>query len=114
MGYCTFAQILRDDEHDAPTEPVLERVAKYAKEQGWSLDVVEDVRKALEPESDVDGGMFNKLWCEDIEGMVLYISREFPGVSFSIRGFGEEFHDIWIRKIRNGKVLFSEGPFEVE
>ena len=113
MSYYTRVHIFRDDEHDAPTEAILNTARDYVRKQGWHEDIVADLRESLEG-CECDGATVNKLWCPEIEGMMLHISRTFPTVRFGARGFGEEFRDIWIREFRGGKVTFAQGPYGEE
>lgn len=113
MSYYTRVHINRDDLETASTDGIIDAVGYYIQNVGWSEDLLADLRESLDG-SDCDGALVNKLWCPEIEDMMLYISRAFPTVGFGARGFGEEFRDIWIREFRDGKVTFAHGPFDEE
>jgi hypothetical protein len=113
MSYYTRVHIFRDDEHDAPTETILDAAREYVRKRGWHEDIIADLRESLE-RPECDGATVNKLWCQDIEGMMLHLSQRFPAVWFGARGFGEEFRDIWIREFQGGQTTFAQGPFDEE
>lgn len=56
--------------------------------------------------------VFQDLIHNDIEGIMTQVSDGFPGIVFSVRGMGEEFHDVWLRQFQSGRIVFSIGPFE--
>jgi hypothetical protein len=106
MSYYTHFEISRQAE---TTDAVLDFIGAYIKKKGWSEDCLADFREALE-----GVGAVNKIFGEDLEELVHAISTVFPSGWFGVRGFGEEFRDIWIREFRAGELIFSNGPFAEE
>jgi len=107
MSYYTHFQIARDAED---IEAILNFIKAYAQKKGWHEDCISGFRDALE----TNAGSVNKIYGDDLTDLVRAISTVFPRTWFGVRGFGEEFRDIWIREFRAGEVIFSNGPFDEE
>jgi hypothetical protein len=104
MSYYTHFEINCEAE---TTDALLDFVRAYVRKKGWSEDCLGGFREAL------DGvGSVNKIYGEDLEELVCALSTVFPRSWFGVRGFGEEFRDIWIREFRAGRLIFSNGPFD--
>jgi hypothetical protein len=112
MSYYTDIEFTFADE-PPDFEAVLDRARSYLESQGdkYAAEfVLEQLRCALEEEK----GDIKGLWSDDIEGLMVYVSEGFPGLTFYVRGMGEEFPDVWLRLFKDGKVIFRAGPFEEE
>ena len=59
-------------------------------------------------------GDFKGLWSDDVEGLMEHVCAGFPGITFYVRGMGEEFSDVWIRLFKGGKTIARIGPFDEE
>ena len=55
---------------------------------------------------------FKGLVSQDVEGLMTYVSAQFPEIGLFVRGMGEEFKDVWLRHFEGGKIVFTLGPFE--
>src|SRR5262245_12925499 len=113
MSYYTDIEFTFSDGDPPGLEAILARARPYLEshERGYSVeDVLEDLRRGLQEER----GDFKCIWSDDIEGLMGHVSAGFPGVTFFIRGMGEEYSDIWLRVFKDGKVVFQVGPFEDE
>jgi hypothetical protein len=113
MSYYTNIEFTFSDE-PPESRAVLDRARLYLESQRDNYPdvvfVLEQLRHALEEEK----GDFKGLYSDDIEGLMGHVSAGFPGLVFYVRGFGEEFPDIWLRLFKDGKVIFRLGPFEDE
>jgi len=72
--------------------------------------VLDQLRHALEEEK----GDFKGLCSDDIEGLMEHVSAGLPGVTFFVRGTGEEYADTWLRLFKDGRTIYRAGPFEDE
>ena len=111
MSYHTHVDFQFSDELP-PIESVLARARAYLDAKGIYAvdDVLEDLQTGLE-----EGVQeFNKLVSPDFEGLFESISTAFPEITFYVRGMGEEYGDVWLRRFRGGSVTARTGPFEEE
>jgi hypothetical protein len=113
MSYYTDIEFtFADDPPDF--EGVLERARLYLEARRDDYPDVDFVLDQLRRAFDEEKGDVKGLWSNDIEGLMQHVSEGFPGIDFYVRGRGEEFSDIWLRLFREGKIVFSAGPFEGE
>jgi hypothetical protein len=108
MSYHTHVDFQISDE--VPIEAVIERAREYLSAQGVYAvdDLLEDLKVGLEEGS----GLFNTFVSHDFEGLMQHVSAGFPGITFYVRGMGEEYEDVWLRQFEGGKTTASTGPFE--
>lgn len=71
-------------------------------------DKLDDFVRGWTPEGETD---FCGLWSDDIEDLMINVSSHYPDIVFYVRGMGEEFEDVWLRRFEGGKVTFTLGPF---
>jgi hypothetical protein len=57
---------------------------------------------------------FSDLVSQDVEGLMTSVSARYPQICFYVRGMGEEFNDVWLRKFQGGNIVFRLGPLEEE
>jgi hypothetical protein len=83
---------------------------------GWTRNgrvyATDDVLDVFEPGWNTGTTEFKGLIWYDIEGLMTTISAQYPEICFYVRGMGEEFHDVWLREFKGGKIVFTLGPFE--
>jgi len=94
MGYYTYYTVETDSGVDL--EAYIERVKEIEGELSEPLDTL---RWVLGGDSCKWYG-----WKEDM----IIISKNFPGVLFTITGEGEEGGDLWIAYVKEGKVQVCE------
>lgn len=115
MSYYTRFEVTWDDSDWAKGNIAEEQIIAAARPfilgNDWSEDVLNDLRDALRGFG--QPGMA-KLPSYCIEQMAVHISRSIPDVTFYARAMGENFADVWIRQIRDGKVTLARGPFDVK
>ncbi|MFO0959544.1 MAG: hypothetical protein U0800_19270 [Isosphaeraceae bacterium] len=111
MSYYTTVEItFADDPPDF--EAAIDRARSYLQSQGDTYPDVEFVLDQLRRCFEEEKGDIKGFWSDDIEGLMVHVSSGFPGVTFYVRGMGEEFPDVWLRLFQDGKVTFRAGPFE--
>jgi hypothetical protein len=110
MSYYTRTEFTFSDYAPA-TEAILARARPYLEshERGY---IVEHVLEGLAECIDEEEGDLKGIVSDDIDGLMAHVSAGFPGVTFFVRGMGEEFADLWLRVFRDGKVVFRMGPFD--
>lgn len=94
MGYYTNFTIQFDD-------PNISDAFEHA------FDTVTDYEGCLD-----DFGMYAKWY--DYEKDMIEISKQFPGVLFTVSGEGEENDDIWRSYFKDGKTQFSKAIITFE
>ena len=113
MSYYTDIEFTFSDGEPPEIEAILARARPYLEshERAYSVeDGLEDLQRGLQEER----GDFKGIWSDDIVGLMGHVSAGFPGVTFFVRGMGEEYADIWLRVFKDGEVVFQVGPFEDE
>jgi hypothetical protein len=114
MSYYTRLEIEWDDSDRHQGEniqaEVIAAAEPFVSHNRLHTDVLKDLKDALRGFNNSDIG-FKSIPQPFLEAMMLQISRTVGNVTFYVRGAGEEFGDIWMRKIRDGNVVFSRGPF---
>ena len=113
MSYLNRVEIEWHDEEEkrvVDADRILERARVFVQEQDIKEDVLADLRTALEGPHN-EGLGFNRMYCDLIVEMLLFVSRSFSATDFTIRGTGEELLDTWVREMRNGEVTLSHGPW---
>ncbi|HEV2294357.1 MAG TPA: hypothetical protein VGR35_10905 [Tepidisphaeraceae bacterium] len=108
MSYHTHVDFQFSDE--PPIDSVLDRARIYLEARGIYAvdDLLEDLRAGFEE----GNGLFNKFMSHDFEGLMEHVSAGFPGITFYVRGMGEEYGDVWLRQFADGKTTARTGPFE--
>lgn len=109
MSYFTHVDFQFSDEPPA-MKSLLDRARSYLSER--DIFAVDDVLKDIQCGFENGNCDFSDLMCEDIQGLMENISAAFPSIVFYVRGMGEEYGDVWLRKFEGGKTVSSTGPFE--
>ena len=109
MSYHTHVDVQFSDE-PPPMQSVLDRARAYLEARGIYAvdDVLEDLQEGFEEGS----CLFNKFGCGDFEGLMRDLSAGFPGITFYVRGMGEEYWDVWLRQFEGGNIKAKIGPFD--
>ena len=109
MSY--YTHVTFDFSDEPPTSGDVSKVARsWLTDQNLYAvdDVLEDfLRGWTEGETDFKG-----LMSQDISELMTQVSLKFPDILFYVRGMGEEFDDVWLRKFEGGKAIFELGPFD--
>ncbi len=109
MSYYTQVNFQFSDE-----PPSVDEVSRFARswlaaQNRYAVEpVVEDLRRGWENGQT----SFNGLISNDIEELMAALSAAYPEICLYVRGVGEEFEDVWLRKFEGGEIVFSLGPFE--
>ncbi|WP_440532166.1 hypothetical protein [Variovorax sp. YR566] len=115
MSYYTRLELQWDDADYASGSLTPQLIAEAAESfvvgNGWSLDVLKDLRASAEGKG-LDRPGYNSIYAEPLIAMLREVSLAFPSVKFFARGVGEEMFDTWARDIRAGEVHREFGPFE--
>ena len=111
MSYYTNVEItFADDPPDFGA--IIDCARSYLESLGDTYSDVQFVLDQLYHCFEEEKGDIKGFWSDDVEGLMGHISAGFPGVTFYVRGMGEEFPDVWLRLFKNGKIAFRAGPFE--
>jgi len=117
MSYYTILDLAWDDS-DYPKGSISEKditdaAAPYLEASGWHSDVLKDIAVATRGFGSSTPG-FNGIPGFALIEMLQHISKQLPNVTFFARGLGEEFGDIWLRRLRDGEPLEAIGPLAGE
>ena len=108
MSYHTHVDFQFSDELP-PIESVLERARGHLEAQG--IYAVDDLLEDLKVGFEEGGCLFNHFASHDFEALMEPLSAAFPGITFYVRGMGEEYGDVWLRQFADGKTTARTGPF---
>ncbi len=84
-------------------EQFIKEVLDWVAGQSWDSLDIENLRLALAGNTVEFPGYL----CH-IEEKFLPMSKNFPAVTFGVRGWGEEFDDIWLRYFKNGTGTLAD------
>jgi hypothetical protein len=110
MSYYTRVEFQMSDEVSA--EVVLSHARSYLEAQGTYS--VEDVLANLKTALCEGNCLFKGMTCDEFEGLLESVSAALPSATFFVRGMGEEFPDVWLRRFTRGKSSSSIGPFNLD
>lgn len=114
MSYYTRLEVDWDDTRGAVAETdIIAAAESFVARSGLHKDVLSDLKDALRGFNNGDIG-FNRVPGFLIERMMLHVSAAIPDATFYVRAVGEEFNDVWMRRIHAGKIVFAQGPFAEE
>ena len=117
MSYYTRLEVTCDDtgriKGAVAETDIIAAAESFVTRNGLHKDVLSDLKDALRGFNNSDIG-FNRVPGFLIEMMMLHVSTAIPDVTFYVRAVGEEFNDVWMRQIRDGKIVFGQGPFAEE
>lgn len=71
----------------------------------WAMLNIKDITYAL---PDFEGGCGQDSKWYDYERDMVNLSSQFPDVTFTLNGEGEESLDVWTEKYKGGKAIYSE------
>jgi len=89
MGYYTRFKLETND-----PEVMEELLKKEIRSYGKTFDYL----------FDIDGDSYDCYKWYDHETDMKEVSKEFPGVLFTLRGEGEESGDLWLKYFKDGKM----------
>jgi hypothetical protein len=92
-------------------DQVVESARDFVHQQGWSEDVLEDLRSSCNSDLLGEPG-FNGVMSYGIIEMIKSVSEAYPDTTFYAKGAGEEFGDLWLREFRAGVEQRRQGPFD--
>lgn len=107
MSYYSWVHLHYLDSSEIDPSELAESLAKHLDAVGVSRDVCADVSDLF-----TNGESVFKLYGGMIVEILEWISAQRPGTPFGVQGRGEELRDVWIREFAEGKVSYSQGPFE--
>ena len=104
MSYYTRVEAIYEGQETWDEKFVQDAVA-WATADGWHALEVEHLQQVLTGEVALFRG-----YLDHVVQRFTDLSRHFPVVTFGVRGWGEEFEDVWLSYIKNGRPTRS---FEV-
>ena len=114
MSYYTNIEVWRSGDDAVSVDMLMAAATEHVEGRGCYAeeDVLADLRKALtDPTVAFNDVLFSDLLCSDFELLFRDVSRQFPRITFLVRGRGEEADDIWLREFRAGEITKRLGPF---
>jgi hypothetical protein len=107
MSWWTFSDFMYLDTQEFDVERIRPDIESMVTAGRYHLDVAKDICNLLAKKQ-----TNFKLNSFAVIQLLSELARQFPAISFSIRGRGEEMRDIWVREFSDGKETFAFGPPE--
>lgn len=100
-----------NDPEPIPLERAVPAIQEFLDEHSVHQDTIKSLREACASPFATSRPTLFFLDSGFLAILFDFLARLLPDTSFSVRGFGEEPRDIWIREFSNGELQFEAGPF---
>jgi hypothetical protein len=90
-------------------EPLKQDILRQLNRDGIHHDVYEDLMAAFR-----DGRGHFRVHAAYLVDLLDKIAPMIPAVSFHARGLGEDFRHTWVAEYKEGKRIYSQGPWDYE
>jgi hypothetical protein len=112
FSYCEPDDSYNPRELELARERMQRAIAPLVESRGYHPDTATTLRELFACRQFEHTHQDFKLHSFALIDLFSKLAQQFPEVSFTVRGRGEDMRDIWVREYVGGKVTYEAGPPE--